>query len=175
MKYGVFNTNHLQSDRVQFGKAQKTHHQEKCACKNRKSKPCSSLSSILKGWFIRSRGVVGPEYVGFALNTKGKAAGRSSTTMLRLTSESPCAIFCIKISLSPWPSCVLTRFVTLWLLFVSQTQNAIKRIEIWYDFGDPEGFNRGIENHHKGGVFKSCMIVVKTAFCQKGCISNNYE
>ena len=33
MKQSAFNMNHLQSDRVQFGKAQKTHHQEKCALK----------------------------------------------------------------------------------------------------------------------------------------------
>ena len=109
IKHGAFNKNHLQSDRVQFGKAQKTHHQKKCACENRKSKPCSSFSSILKGWFIRSSlqnaprwmdniiyawcNVCWPDFVECDLNIKRKAGGWYSTRILRLTSVSPCAIF----------------------------------------------------------------------------------
>ena len=58
----------------------------------------------------------------------------------------------IKIGPGPSPSCVLTRFVTEWLLFVPQTQNAVERIEIWHDFDDPVGFDRSIEDDHKGGV-----------------------
>ena len=130
-KHGIFNTNHLQSDRIQFGKAQKTHHQEKCACK---SLMCACQNSWGSTSIQSARQLVAPprQCSGSQVHRRAQFSG-------------------IKIGPSPWSSCVLTRFVTVWLFFVPWTRNAVKRIQIWYDFGDPEGFDGGIEDHHKGG------------------------